>query len=68
MIVSLDFNNIMTLLHMVKKDTIYWRQLCKTFERLRLNNSFKQAKCLMKSFNDVKIQDLEHYVKPHVQE
>lgn len=29
---------------------------------------FKQAKCLTKSFSDAEVQDLEYYVKPHLQE
>ena len=33
----------------------------------KLNNSFSKAKYIMKSFSGAKIQDLKHYVTPHLE-
>ena len=35
--------------------------------RNKLNNYFRKAKYVMKSFSGTKIQDLQNYVPPHLQ-
>ena len=37
----------------------------KKIKRNKLSNSFRKAKCIMKSFSGAKIQDLQHYVISH---
>ena len=34
-------------------------------KRNKLSNSFRKAKCIMKSFSGAKMQDLQHYVTSH---
>ena len=38
----------------------------KRINRKRFNNSFEKAKSFIKSFTGGKIQELEHYVVPHL--
>lgn len=39
----------------------------KKTKRNKLQNSFRKAKCIVKSFSRVKIQDLEHYATKHLE-
>ena len=55
---------LILLLHVGKKLIVGDSHL-KRIKRNKLNNSSKKAKCVIKSFTGVKIQDLEHYVTPH---
>ena len=34
-------------------------------KKIKRNNSFRKAKCIMKSFSGAKMQDLQHYVTSH---
>ena len=39
----------------------------KKTKRNKLHNSFRKAKCIVKSFSRGKIQDLEHYATTHLE-
>ena len=39
----------------------------KRIKRNKLKNSFKSAKCIMKAFGGAKIEELEHYITPHLE-
>ena len=39
----------------------------KRIKRNKLKNSFKNVKCIMKVFGGAKIEQLEHYITPHLE-
>ena len=50
-----------------KKILIVGDSYLKKIKRNKLNNSFSKAKCIIKSFSGTKIQDLGHYLTPHLE-
>ena len=40
----------------------------KRINRKKFNNSFRRAESYIKSFPDANVQELEHYVTPHLQD
>ena len=57
---------MLTLLHLGKKLIVGDSHLQK-IKRNKLNNSFREAICIKRAFSGAKIQDLEHYVKTHLE-
>ena len=57
---------MLTLLHLGKKILIVGDSHSKTIERNKLNNSFSNAKCILKLVSGIKMQDLKRYVTPHL--
>ena len=55
-----------TLLHLGVKILIVGDSHSKKIKRNKLNNSFSKAKCIMKLVSGAKIQDVERYVTPHL--
>ena len=39
----------------------------KRIKRNKLKNSFKNEKCIMKAFGGAQIEELEHYITPHLE-
>ena len=56
---------MLTLLHLGKKILIVGDSHSKIIERNKLNNSFSNAKCILKLVSGTKMQ--EHYVTPHLE-
>lgn len=49
-----------------KKVLIIGDSHVRRINRHRINESFDHAKCILKSFSGARIQDLEHYIVPHL--
>ena len=56
-----------TLLHLGVKILIVGDSHSKKIKRNKLNNSFSEAKCIMKLVSGARIQGSKHYVTPHLE-
>ena len=54
--------------HMEKKVLFLGDSHLRRINKNRLNNSFKNAKCVIKSFSGAKIDDLQHYAIPPLEQ
>ena len=58
---------MLTLLHLGEKILIVGHSHSKQIKRNKLNNSFSEAKCIMKLVSGAKIRGSKHYVTPHLE-